>query len=123
MNRRRKFTLEVQGSGQLLSMFCTEAKAYFPNATVFDRSHNTNDARRREAGLGQSPASARLRENLARPTPSDVTVNFSGLGTTEEVVVKTVQGKERLRHDLMGSSMRDAERFVDNVLRTIRAAG
>lgn len=131
MNRRSTFTLEVQGSGQLLNMFCTEVKRYFPNATVFDRSRSTNEARRREAELGrrgalapgQQPANDRLREDLASPPPSDVVVKFSPLGTSEEVTVKTRTRKDWLRHNLLGSSMRDAEKFVGDVLATVRKLG
>lgn len=93
---RKKFSLAVEGSGQLVNPFFSTACERWPRAEVFDRTDQTNLLRGQEAGLGFAGlldaagrrSANRTARNLRSPPRTDVVIGFTPLGA--ELKVKIV---------------------------------
>lgn len=150
MNRNASFSMEIKGAGDLLGMFITEAQRFFPNATIYDRSNTTNQARVNEAVLGlrghlhpsQQPATERLINNLSGrtaafgigrsqlaarnkhdPFATEVTITFSVIGTIQKVSIKSGHRQQLLQYNMTGATVPATNQFIQKVLRTVNQLG
>jgi hypothetical protein len=90
-----KFSIAVEGYGQLVNMFFTEVTRRFPQATVYDRKSQADKARAAEIRLSKTEFASpefkalgvKTEASLLEPSPTDIAVRFTQIGDTETVSI------------------------------------
>ena len=129
MNRFKKFSIAVAGSGQLMGMFITDGMKHYPSATWYDRSIQAQTPIRNEVELAKSgrlrpsdrPRALQAERQLRNPLPTDVTVSFETKGKREKVTLVGRRRRRTLLFNLDPALLRSFKRLETSVRRVIAA--
>ena len=127
MNRFKKFSIAVTGTGQLMGMFITDGMKHYPSATWYDRSIQVHSAIGKETQLAKSghlrPSDRqrllRAERQLRTPPPVDVMVSFETKGKREKVAVVGRRRRRTLSFNLNPSVVRSLKRLETYVRRVV----